>query len=198
MSPWLRGLVLTSALLVSACVSRPAQPPPTQPPVVQPKPPVQPVTPPPPANALAAGIAVSAPAIIYESDAAEALTAFRLSCSALIKRADKSGLTNPADWAAPCTQAAYVQPGQAASFFQTNFDWVRVGDGKAFATGYFEPEIAASPVQAPGYTVPIYMKPTDLVRCTLPDGKTGRGRIDDYGQCVLYLHDRSTRAARQA
>jgi peptidoglycan lytic transglycosylase A len=185
-SPWLRGLVLTSALLVSACVSRPAQPPPTQPPVVQPKPPVKPVIPPPPATAREAGIAVSAPAIIYESDAADALAAFRLSCSALLKRTDKSGLTNPADWAAPCAQAAYVQPGQAASFFQTNFDWVRVGDGKAFATGYFEPEIAASPVQAPGYTVPIYMKPPDLVRCTLPDGKTGRGRIDEYGQCVLY------------
>jgi len=186
-SPWLRGLVLTSALLVSACVSRPAQPPPTQPPPVQPRPPVQPVKPPPPTNARAAGIAVSAPAIVYESDASEALAAFRLSCSTLVRRTDKSGLTNPADWTGVCAQAAYVQPGQAASFFQTSFDWVRIGDGKAFATGYFEPEIAASPVQAPGYSVPIYMKPTDLVRCTLPDGKTGRGRIDEYGQCVLYF-----------
>ncbi len=67
------------------------------------------------------------------------------------------------------------------------FDWVRVGDGKAFATGYFEPEIAASPVPAPGYQVPIYIKPPDLVRCTLPDGRTGRGRIDQNGQCVYYF-----------
>lgn len=104
-----------------------------------------------------------------------------------MKRTDKSGLTNPADWVAVCGQAASVQPGGAAAFFQNNFDWVRVGDGKAFATGYFEPEIAASPVQAPGYAVPIYVAPPDLTRCTLPTGQTGRGRIDANGQCVLYF-----------
>jgi membrane-bound lytic murein transglycosylase A len=143
--------------------------------------------PPPPANAVQAGVALSAPAILSEADAQEALGAFRLSCKSLMKRPDKSGLTNPADWIAVCGQAAYVQPGGASAFFQNNFDWVRVGDGKAFATGYFEPEIAASPVQAPGYTVPIYVTPPDLTRCTLPTGETGRGRIDENGQCVLYF-----------
>jgi membrane-bound lytic murein transglycosylase A len=143
--------------------------------------------PPPPANAAQAGVALSAPAILSEPDAQEALAAFRLSCKSVVKRADKSGLTNPADWVAVCGQAAYVQPGGASAFFQNNFDWVRVGDGKAFATGYFEPEIAASPVQAPGYTVPIYVTPPDLTRCTLPTGQTGRGRIDQNGQCVLYF-----------
>ncbi len=187
MKSWLRGLVLASALLVSACVSRPIQPPPTQPPPpAQPTPTPTPV-PPPPANAVQAGIAVSAPATIYESNAAKALAAFRASCSSVTRRTDKSGLSNPADWAGVCAQAAYVQPGGAASFFQTAFDWVRVGDGKAFATGYFEPEIAASPVQAPGYSVPIYVRPPDLTRCALPTGQTGRGRIDENGQCVLYF-----------
>ena len=189
MKGWSRGLVLASFVILSACVSRPAQPP-TQPPPVQPKPPAPPVKPPPPpppANARAAGISLSAPATIYESDAAEALAAFRISCKSVMKRTDASGLTYPADWAGVCNQAAYVQPGQAAAFFQNSFDWVRVGDGKAFATGYFEPEIAASPVPAPGYTVPIYMKPPDLIRCTLPDGRPGRGRVDEYGQCVLYF-----------
>jgi membrane-bound lytic murein transglycosylase A len=152
---------------------------------VQPAP--TPVTPPPPANALQAGIAVSAPATIYETNAASALAAFQASCKSVTRRTDKSGLTNPADWAGVCAQAAYVQPGGAAAFFQNAFDWVRVGDGKAFATGYFEPEIAASPVQTPGYTVPIYVKPQDLTRCTLPTGQTGRGRIDENGQCVLYF-----------
>jgi membrane-bound lytic murein transglycosylase A len=103
------------------------------------------------------------------------------------RRTDKSGLTNPADWAGVCAQASTVAPGGAAPFFQTAFDWVRVGDGKAFATGYYEPEIPASPVQAPGYTVPIYVTPPDLTRCTLPTGQTGRGRIDENGQCVLYF-----------
>jgi membrane-bound lytic murein transglycosylase A len=143
--------------------------------------------PPPPANAVAAGVTLSGPAFLNETDAAQALAAFRLSCKSVTRRTDKSGLTNPADWSGVCSQAAYVQPGGAAAFFQSAFDWVRIGDGKAFATGYFEPEIPASPVQAPGYTVPIYVTPPDLTRCTLPTGQTGRGRIDEYGQCVLYF-----------
>jgi membrane-bound lytic murein transglycosylase A len=143
--------------------------------------------PPPPANALAAGVSLSAPAVLSEADAGQALAAFRLSCNSVTRRTDKSGLTSPADWTAVCSQASYVQPGGAAAFFQNAFDWVRIGDGKAFATGYFEPEIPASPVQAPGYTVPIYVTPPDLTRCTLPTGQTGRGRIDENGQCVLYF-----------
>jgi len=184
----LRGLALASFALLSACATRPVQPPPaTQPPpqVVQP-PPVIPVEPPKPATALEAGLALSAPAILHERDAAEALAAFRTSCRSVTKRADKSGLTNPADWVVVCAQAAQVAPGGAAAFFQSAFDWVRVGDGKAFATGYFEPEIAGSPVPLPGY-VPVYATPADLTRCALPDGKTGRGRIDESGKCVYYF-----------
>jgi membrane-bound lytic murein transglycosylase A len=132
-------------------------------------------------------VELTSPGFMYESDAAEALAAFRRSCPSVMRRADKSGLTNPGDWNVVCTQAQSVAPGGAARFFQYSFDWVRIGDGKAFATGYFEPEIAASPVQAPGYSVPIYVTPPDLTRCTLPEGKTGRGRIDENGQCVLYF-----------
>jgi membrane-bound lytic murein transglycosylase A len=158
----------------------PAQPPqPTQP---TPQPPV-----PPPANAVAAGVSLSGPASLSETDAEQALAAFRASCNSVTRRTDKSGLTNPADWAGVCAQASVVAPGAAAAFFQTAFDWVRIGDGKAFATGYYEPEIPASPVQAPGYSVPIYVTPPDLTRCTLPTGQTGRGRIDKTGQCVLYF-----------
>ena len=186
MSGWLRGLALASFALLAACASRQIPPPPTtQPPPVQQ--PSQPPVPPPPANAVAAGVSLSGPAVLNEADAEQALAAFRLSCKSVTKRTDKSGLTNPADWLGVCSQAAYVQPGAAAGFFQSAFDWVRVGDGKAFATGYFEPEIAASPVQAPGYNVPIYVTPPDLTRCTLPTGQTGRGRIDESGQCVLYF-----------
>jgi membrane-bound lytic murein transglycosylase A len=80
-----------------------------------------------------------------------------------------------------------VLPGAASAFFQSQFDWVQVGTGKAFATGYYEPEITVSRTQAPGYPVPIYMVPPDLVRCTRPDGTTGRGRIDPAtGTCVSY------------
>lgn len=186
MSIWLRGLALASLAFLSACVTRPVAPPPVEPPPPAVQPPVKPPEPPKPKTAIEAGIALSAPATIHEQDAAEALAAFRTSCRSVTKRVDSSGLTNPADWVAVCNQAAMVQPGGAAAFFQNAFDWVRVGDGKAFATGYFEPEIAASPVPTPAYSVPIYRTPPDLVRCTHADGKTGRGRYDESGKCVLY------------
>jgi membrane-bound lytic murein transglycosylase A len=64
---------------------------------------------------------------------------------------------------------------------------VRVGDGKAFATGYYIPETAGSRTPGPGYTVPVYRTPPDLIRCTKADGTTGRGRIDETGRCVLYF-----------
>ena len=189
MRGWSRGLALASLAFLSACATRQVQPPPvTQAPPVQPQPsPVPQPAPPPPANALAAGVALSPPAILNEAYAAQALSAFRTSCKSVTKRTDKSGLTYPADWAGVCAQAATVQPGGASAFFQNSFDWVRVGDGRAFATGYFEPEIAASPVQAPGYSVPIYVTPPDLTRCALPTGQTGRGRVDQNGQCTLYF-----------
>ena len=78
-----------------------------------------------------------------------------------------------------------MAPDQAAAFFRDNFDWARVGNGKAFATGYYEPEIQGSRTPQPGYA-PIYMVPPDLVRCTRPDGTTGRGRIDQMGTCGPY------------
>jgi membrane-bound lytic murein transglycosylase A len=114
-----------------------------------------------------------------------ALEAFKLSCPALVQRTDQSGLTTGADWQPLCDEAATLAPANAAAFFRDRFDWARVAKGEAFATGYYEPEIAASPIQAPGYEVPIYAKPDDLVRCYGPD-QTGRGRVDHEGYCVLY------------
>ncbi|QNM83925.1 murein transglycosylase A [Sphingomonas sabuli] len=183
----LKGLALVSALLLSACATRPVDLPPAQlPPPTQPRAPVVPVEPPKPATAIQAGVVISQPAQLNEADAAEALAAFRISCPSVVSRADKSGLASPADWSGVCAQAALVPPGGASAFFHSAFDWVRVGDGKAFATGYFEPEIVGSPVPLPGY-VPIHATPSDLTRCALPDGKTGRGRIDENGQCVYYF-----------
>jgi membrane-bound lytic murein transglycosylase A len=120
-----------------------------------------------------------------QMDAAKALTAFRASCPVLVRRQDQSGLASPAAWAAVCAEAATVAPENAGVFFRDRFDWISVGGGKAFATGYYEPEIAGSRTPLPGY-VPIHAPPTDLTRCTRPDGQTGRGRIDEMGTCVLY------------
>jgi len=183
-----RAFALASALLLAACAARPLPPPVTPTPVPTPTPlptPV-PVTPPPPANARAAGVALVPPApTIYDAWAQRALGAFKISCPVLVRRNDQSGLAQGADWAPLCAQAATLAPEQAVAFFRDSFDWVRVGDGKAFATGYYEPEIQGSRVPQPGYA-PIYAVPPDLVRCTRPDGTKGRGRVDETGTCVPY------------
>ena len=124
--------------------------------------------------------------MLKTEDAARALASFRASCRAVSSRTDASGLTQPADWQPVCAQAASLDQAFAPGFFYYAFDWVKVGDGRAFATGYYEPEIEGSRTPQPGY-VPIYRLPPDLVRCTKPDGTTGRGRVDQTGTCVLYF-----------
>jgi membrane-bound lytic murein transglycosylase A len=183
-----RALALLSFALLAACASQPIAPPVVAPPISpQPSSPPPPVVPPPPANARAAGIRVTAPPpYLNEAASQRALEAFRLSCRSLQSRDDKTTLTAGADWAPVCAVARTLAPGMAAQFFRDRFDWVVVGDGKAFATGYYEPEIAGSRVPMHGYDVPVYRTPPDLVRCQRPDGKIGRGRIDETGQCVLY------------
>jgi membrane-bound lytic murein transglycosylase A len=124
--------------------------------------------------------------VLRQADAVRALDVFRTSCSWATRRQDRSGLTRPEDWRAVCAEAANLRPQDAPGFFYHRFDWVRVGDGKAFATGYYEPEIAGSRVRAPGFETPIYRTPPDLTRCTRQDGGSGRGRIVPNGTCVLY------------
>jgi membrane-bound lytic murein transglycosylase A len=77
-----------------------------------------------------------------------------------------------------------VTPDQeAATFFATQLEVARIGDGRAFATGYYEPEIAGSRTPAPGYAVPIYKRPADLVEVDLGlfseslKGRRFRGRV---------------------
>jgi len=183
-----RALALATFLVLAACATRPVGPPGAPSPVPAPVPVPVPVTPPPPpANAIAAGVrVVAAPMFVTQVDASRALQAFRTSCPVLLKRQDPSGLTNAQDWAGVCAEAATVTPQGASAFFRDRFDWVSVGQGKAFATGYYEPEIAGSRTFLPGY-VPIYRPPADLVRCTRPDGQAGRGRLDETGTCVLYF-----------
>ncbi|MGH6658458.1 MAG: MltA domain-containing protein, partial [Sphingomicrobium sp.] len=121
-------------------------------------------------------------------EAARALAAFQASCPVLMRRNDVSQLTSGDDWRALCAEAASLDPQYVQGFFFHRFDWVRIGDGRAFATGYYEPEIAGSRVPLPGY-VAIHRTPSDLIRCTHSDGKQGKGRIDPAtGRCTLYFH----------
>ncbi|ABD25030.1 MltA [Novosphingobium aromaticivorans DSM 12444] len=123
---------------------------------------------------------------------AAALRSFVQSCPRLTKRTDNSGLTVPADWAPACAAAPGWPEGEAARFFSTYFETAEVGDGNAFVTGYFEPEIAGVRTRQPGYDIPVYAMPPDLVRARpgdaqpLPDGKMPLGRYDDAGVFVPY------------
>ncbi len=149
-------------------------------------------------NALAAGV-LAGPLIrelpISRDQAIRALAAFRTSCPSLIKRTDASGLTQGADWQLACNEANITANDDARAFFERNFETVKIGDGKAFATGYYEPEIAGSRDRRPGYEVPIYARPTTLIDVDLGlfsdnlKGRKIRGRVN--GSTFVPYYDRA-------
>nr|WP_247714805.1 murein transglycosylase A [Qipengyuania psychrotolerans] len=148
------------------------------------------------ANAASAGVRAGPPIETFpflRSDAASALTAFRASCDKILFRDDTSGLTTRLDWQSPCL-AASNWSSDPAQFFTSQFETAIVGDGSAFATGYFEPEILGSRVRAPGYDIPVYAMPSDLERAwpaDMPEAeRTGRpplGRYNEDGKFVSYF-----------
>jgi len=93
-------------------------------------------------------------------------------------------MTVAADWQAACTAATTAT--DAGAFFSAEFTAVAVGakPGAGFTTGYFEPEIAGSRTPAPGFAVPLYRRPSDLIEVDLGSfagdlkGRKLRGRID--------------------
>jgi membrane-bound lytic murein transglycosylase A len=150
--------------------------------------------PPKPTNAAAAGVAAGpsfASMGVQPDAAAVALRAFRLSCPGLVKRRDATGLTQSGDWSGACSAAGAWPETDASNFFAVQFLPVQVGTGQAFATGYYEPEIAGSRTQQPGYDVPVYRKPPDLIEGDLGDfypdlkGRKIRGKIEN-GKLIPY------------
>ena len=111
-----------------------------------------------------------------------ALDSFRTSCPGLVRRSDASGLTEGSDWVAACN-AAKTWTGDAISFFAEHMDAVQVGTGRAFATGYFEPEIAGCRMRQAGCDVPVYKRPSDLIDVDLGQfsdemkGRNIRGKV---------------------
>lgn len=191
------GALLLIAL--SSCVDGRAPAGPVAPPAAAP-PPAEPAAeaPPTPENARAAGVErgpeVASLGLSAES-ARRALAAFEASCPALTRRAEPSGLTRPGDWEAACAAAASWPAANALAFFAGRFETARIGDGSAFATGYFEPRIAGSRVRRPGYEVPVYGLPDDLIDADLGDfsdslgGRRIRGRVE--GRSFVPYYDRA-------
>jgi membrane-bound lytic murein transglycosylase A len=159
---------------------RPAPPTVKAPPIVQ----AAPVTAAPgTTNALGTGLVPGPQLSSFNLDTAtltRGLQAFRISCPALLRRTDQSGLTQAGDWQQACAAASGANP---RAFFEDQFDVVQIGTGAAHATGYFVPEIEGSREKREGYTVPVYSRPRDLVEVDLGQfseslkGKRIRGKI---------------------
>ncbi len=138
------------------------------------------------ATALATGFAAGPDiaTLPFDAEGAQrALTAFRASCTAVSRRNDLSGLTRTEDWQRVCAVASTWNLADAKAFFTEQMESVQVGAGTAFATGYYEPEIAGSRTRSSVYATPIYRRPPDLVEIDLGqfnDGLKGKrlsGRI---------------------
>lgn len=188
---WLaKGLALGALLSLSACVRLipEGQAPRTE----IPTPPVAPAI----ESAALAGV-IHGPSVgaleLTPGDAGTALASFLDSCPKLLAREDASGLTHGADWKPACDAALGWPASNAADFFVTFFETARVGDGTAFATGYFEPEIAGCRMRQPGCEQPVYAMPPELVRGwwdeTPEAERTEReqlGRHDAAGKFIPY------------
>lgn len=193
---------LTATLLLAGCVRvvpEGARPQPVPAPAATPAPTPAPTptpTPPPVPPSVTAGPSVAS-LRLGAQDARGALASFVESCPRLVSRTDNSKLTTGADWRTVCDRARAWPAADAVRFFESEFETARVGDGKTFITGYFEPEIAGSRIRQPGYEVPVYRMPPDLVRgwptATPPEQRSGNaplGRVDMSGDYVPY-HDRA-------
>jgi membrane-bound lytic murein transglycosylase A len=183
-----RSWLFAAMMVLASCVPKQQRP---EPPAPQPPPAAETPPPAPAKPPTAALLGVSAgPALpaIGEPEAARALEAFRISCPTLVKRTDASGLTRPEDWQQACAAAASAP--SPSAFFAEHFEVVQVGDGAAFVTGYFEPEIAGCRTPQPGCEVPVYRKPPDLVEVDAATaeaaGTPRRGRLEN-GIMVPYF-----------
>jgi membrane-bound lytic murein transglycosylase A len=177
-----RSLAILSVLALASCVAPRERPTPTPTPV--------------PTSALVAGVRAG-PEVrdlrLAVPDAEAALASFRESCPKLLARTDASGLTRGADWQPACAAAATWPRGEGQRFFEAQFETAVIGNGEAFATGYYEPEIAGSRTRRPGFDVPVYRVPSDLQRCwrdgTPEAERTGRAPLSRQtpdGGCVPY------------
>jgi membrane-bound lytic murein transglycosylase A len=151
-----------------------------------------------PSRATGAGIALGpdiASLNLGETKAVAALQTFRTSCSSLVRREDSSGLTRGVDWQLSCDAAQNWPANDAARFFASYFEAVQIGEGKAFATGYFEPQISGSRVRNARYQVPVYRRPDNLIDVDLGlfsealKDKRVRGKVD--GTKLVPFEDRA-------
>lgn len=109
---------------------------------------------------------------------AEALTAFKISCAALMSQSASKALSarlggRAADWAEVCSASGAVPEADgtaARAFFERNFTPLALSgrqgkEGKL--TGYYEPLIEGSATPSDEYQVPLYKRPPELITVNL-------------------------------
>lgn len=112
-------------------------------------------------------------------DHAKALTTFRRSCGALVRKPDLVTPARPIFTALRpiCARAARLpkKPGDAVArrFFETEFrPYVITAPDKpdGFLTGYYEPEVEGSRTRSDVFATPLHARPKDLIIETPPGG----------------------------
>lgn len=121
-----------------------------------------------PASAAAPGLTATSFAALTgwrQDDQLAALDAFMRSCAKPAwPSSERAGWQRACDAGRQALAARRVDV--ARRFFEERFVPYAVhpaGSPRGFLTGYYEPEVAASRRPAPGFNVPVYRKPPDLV-----------------------------------
>ncbi|WP_342359974.1 murein transglycosylase A [Terrarubrum flagellatum] len=119
-----------------------------------------------PAGATLRPLAFSDIAGWASDDHAAAFRAFRATCLPIVESRDELRRAKPASsgLVAACRSALALTEANARAFFERAFAPFEVipASGRGFLTGYYEPEVAGSRTTAPGFSWPIYARPTDL------------------------------------
>ena len=114
---------------------------------------------------------------------AEVLPAWRRTCERLARAPESRPVGHDgaygtvADWRATCAAipSPDVDHAAAREYFERNFVPVAIsdhGEASGLFTGYYEPLLHGARVRSPGYGVPLYPRPRDLV-----SGARGTGRV---------------------
>lgn len=132
-----------------------------------------------------------------EDDHAAAFAAFRRSAFRVLEKPYRSGsLGVTFESLAPIFAASREEPaGTARDFFETHFlpCLIRPEAGeKGFVTGFYEPEIAASPVRTGRFRVPFLRKPDDLVEQAEYHDRRAieTGALEGRNLEIAYVEDR--------